>query len=145
MLIILKHFNMSFLGDNWEENISLQEMGIDILSDTKRKDIFPFLPNYLKENYPKLFTFEEAEKIYKMLMNIENEFIIAKLCEAIPCNSLYAPIAKKRLDYYEEQIEKGKFEEKLSFETKSYYASGFNKMALELLESLYKLAMKSYN
>jgi hypothetical protein len=57
----------------------LDEIGRVILSDVMGGDLFPYLPNYLKENYPKIFTFEEAEKIYNTLMNINSKVDITKL------------------------------------------------------------------
>ncbi len=134
MIVILKHFNMRFFGDNWEENISLEDVGNVILSDVMGNDLFPYLPNYIKENYPKLFTFEEAEKMYNTLMNIDSEIDITKLWMSIEKDSLYLEIAKDKLKILEED-KNNKIE-------KSDY---FKNIIEEIIVSLYKLAMKSYN
>jgi hypothetical protein len=70
---------MRFLEDNWEESVSLKDIGSVIDGDIKRDELLPYLKNYIKENHPKLFTFEEAEKIYNTLMNIDSEIDITKL------------------------------------------------------------------
>lgn len=142
MLVILKHFNMRFFGDNWEENISLDEIGRVILSDVMGGDLFPYLPNYLKENYPKIFTFEEAEKIYNTLMNINSKVDITKLWMSIERDSLYLEIAKDTL----ESLKKidGNNKEISVNENKVGKDDYFRNIVEEILVSLYKLSMKSY-
>jgi len=47
-------------------------MGLTIGGDIKRNDLLPYIQNYIKEKYPKIFSFEEAEKLYNILMNIDS-------------------------------------------------------------------------
>jgi len=48
-------------------------MGWVILHDVKENELFVFLSKYLEENYPKLFSFEEACKIFNAMFYLKNE------------------------------------------------------------------------
>ncbi len=144
MLNILKHFNMRFFGDDWENKTSLEEIGNVIVSDTDRDDLFPYLPEYLQTHYPALFSYEEVNKIYNALLNINNEIDITKIWLAIAENSPYKDYVKDLLKNLENSYQQGKINDFMSFEEKTHPGSTFWSMTIEIILSLYKLAMKSY-
>lgn len=82
---ILKHFEINFVKKNWEETIALEEMGTALHGDVKKDTLLPFLQNYINQNYPKIFTFEEANKIYNALAQLKKRDQVINLWLSFGC------------------------------------------------------------
>jgi hypothetical protein len=122
----------------------LKEIGSAIDGDIKREELLPYMKDYIKEKYSIVFTFEEAEKIYNTLMNVENEISITKLWLSIENESPYLVIAKDKLKNLEELCDKGDLKEIFTMDEKIDRNSYFKSIVEEIIVSLYKLAMKKY-
>ena len=61
-------------------------MGTVLHGDVKKDVLLPFLQNYIHQNYPKIFGFEEASKIYNALIKIDSQLNIIKLWFAFECD-----------------------------------------------------------
>lgn len=144
MLVILKHFNMKFFGDDWENNISLEEIGRALMGDIRKNELLVYLSEYLEDKYPKIFSFKEAEKIYNALFNIDDITEIMKLW--LNFNNSQEKLnfrnyIKEKLNTFDKLTAKDKFVNKKD----KIISDGYFSMCLEeILVSLYKLAMKSY-
>lgn len=54
-------------------------MGTVLHGDVKKDILLPFLQNYINQNYPKIFTFEEANKIYNALAQLKKRDQVVNL------------------------------------------------------------------
>lgn len=144
MLAILKHYSMSFFGVNWENTTKLEEMGWVILHDVKENELFVFLSKYLEENYPKLFSFEEACKIFNAMFYLKNEIELMEVWLSMVDDSPYVLIMKKQLDCFKEKRKKGEFDENPTMAEKRNPTGLFKEIVMNIVLALYALAIKSY-
>jgi len=79
----------------------------------------------LQTHYPALFSYEEVNKIYNALLNINNEIDITKIWLAIAENSPYKDYVKDLLKNLENSYQQGKINDFMSFEEKTHPGSTF--------------------
>ena len=143
MLYILKHFNMRFFGDDWENKISLEEIGNVMFGDIEKNELITYINQYLKNQYPKLFSFEETEKIYNTLLQINDIVEIMKMWLSFG-NSKDKPDLRNYVEEGLNRFEKLTLKERFVNEEEKNANSGYFIICLEeILVSLYKLAMKN--
>jgi len=114
-----------------------------MFGDIEKNELITYINQYLKNQYPKLFSFEETEKIYNTLLQINDIVEIMKMWLSFG-NSKDKPDLRNYVEEGLNRFEKLTLKERFVNEEEKNANSGYFIICLEeILVSLYKLAMKN--
>jgi hypothetical protein len=97
LIYLAKKFNLSFLKKNWEQTLSLKDIGIPLLCDVPKEKLLPALQEVLDKFHPDLLSFKEAQKIYEDLSRLDIK-ILAEFCKSISLNKDLVRIIDENLE-----------------------------------------------
>lgn len=119
-------------------------MGQVLYGDIEKEKLIIYLNKYIQDCYPKLFSLEEAKKIYNALLNIDTEIDIIKIWLSMTEKNSYSETIENKLCGLEQLKNDKKLNEILSVDDKIIKNNVFSNMIEEIMLCFYKLAMKSY-
>ena len=130
LLFLLNKFGIKFLEKNWEESVSMEEMGNALINDVPKEKLWPEVVDVLNQRYPDKLNFEEAFEIWGKLGSY-NASALLGIYKKIFTNKNIADFVSDEKNFENEDV--------LSEFLKSFIMEEFYKMPKkEVIESLEK-------
>ena len=130
LLFLLNKFGIKFLEKNWEESVSMEEMGNALINDVPKEKLWPEVVDVLNQRYPDKLNFEEAFEIWGKLGSY-NASALLGIYKKIFTNKNIADFVSDEKNFENEDV--------LSEFLKSFIMEEFYKMPKkEVIKSLEK-------
>ena len=130
LLFLLNKFGIKFLEKNWEESVSMEEMGNALINDVPKRELWPEVTDVLSKKYADRLSFNEVHEIWGKLGSY-NVSALLDIYKKISTNKNIADFVSNEKNFENEDV--------LSEFLKSFIMEEFYKMPKkEVIESLEK-------
>lgn len=105
LVYLLKKMKMEFTKKNWETKISRNALGLALLADVPKNELFPKIKNIIN-NYPTKFSFKETEQIYNKLSIFDFQKLIKIYIEITKTENLQKKNSLPKAEEFNEEQDK---------------------------------------